>query len=88
MVEGREANDVAIQLDRMTTDPSHYPLVLVSYAIACQEYADAEDAELVKAYLSYIASEDGQQVAVDAAGAAPLSSELSEKVATAIESIK
>jgi phosphate transport system substrate-binding protein len=88
MVEGREANDVAIQLDRMTTDPTHYPLVLVSYAIACQEYADAEDAELVKEYLSYIASEDGQQVAVDAAGAAPLSSALSEKVATAIESIK
>lgn len=88
MLEGREANDIAIQLDRMTTDPSHYPLVLVSYAIACQEYADAEDAELVKEYLSYIASDEGQQVAVDAAGAAPLSSELSAKVATAIESIK
>ncbi|AWB87072.1 phosphate ABC transporter substrate-binding protein PstS [Mycetocola zhujimingii] len=88
MVEGREANDIAIELDRETTDPSHYPLVLVSYAIACQEYADPDDAELVKEYLTYIAGEDGQQVAVEAAGAAPLSSELSDKVKTAIESIK
>ncbi len=88
LAEGREANDIAIELDRETTDPSHYPLVLVSYAIACQEYADPEDAELVKEYLTYIASDEGQQVAVDAAGAAPLSSELSDKVKAAIESIK
>ncbi|MCS5714742.1 phosphate ABC transporter substrate-binding protein PstS [Herbiconiux sp. CPCC 205716] len=88
LVEGREANDLAVALDRSTTDPSHYPLVLVSYAIACQEYADAAQADLVKAYIGYIASEEGQQVAADAAGAAPLSADLSSKVAAAIETIK
>jgi phosphate transport system substrate-binding protein len=88
LVEGREANDIAIDLDRETTDPTHYPLVLVSYAIACSEYADAEAGELVKAYLGYIAGDEGQQEAATSAGAAPLSADLSAKVADAIASIK
>jgi phosphate transport system substrate-binding protein len=88
LVEGREANDIAIALDRDTTDPSHYPLVLVSYIIACQEYADPAQAELVKAYVGYLASDEGQQEAAKSAGAAPLSSELASKVADAIATIK
>lgn len=87
-VEGRDATDLAIKLDRTTTDPTHYPLVLVSYIIACQEYADAEVGPLVKAYASYLTSEEGQAEAASAAGAAPLSAELSTKVATALEAIK
>ncbi|WP_395245939.1 phosphate ABC transporter substrate-binding protein PstS [Agromyces sp. MMS24-K17] len=88
LVEGREANDLAIALDRKTTDPSHYPLVLVSYAIVCQEYADAAQGELVKAYVTYLASEEGQATAAEQAGSAPLSAELSEKVAAAIATVK
>lgn len=88
LVEGREANDLAFTLDRKTTDPSHYPLVLVSYSIACTEYADAAKGEFVKAYLGYITSPEGQQVAAESAGAAPLSDDLSAKVAEAIASIK
>ena len=88
LVEGREANDLAIAIDRKTTDPTHYPLVLVSYVIACQEYADAAQAELVKAYVGYIASDDGQKAAADPAGSAPLSSDLAAKVADAIATIK
>ncbi|HEY1106424.1 MAG TPA: phosphate ABC transporter substrate-binding protein PstS, partial [Agromyces sp.] len=79
LVEGREANDLAIALDRTTTDPSHYPLVLVSYAIVCQEYADAAQGELVKSYVGYMASEEGQSVAAEQAGSAPLSTELSDQ---------
>jgi len=88
LVEGRDANDIAFALDRTTTDPSHYPLVLVSYSIVCSEYADAAQGELVKAYISYITSPEGQQVAADAAGAAPISEDLSAKVATALEAVK
>ncbi|MEO7350047.1 MAG: phosphate ABC transporter substrate-binding protein PstS [Terrimesophilobacter sp.] len=47
LVEGRNVNDIAIALDRTTTDPSHYPLVLVSYLIVCQEYADSKVGALV-----------------------------------------
>lgn len=88
LVEGRAANDLAIELDRKTTDPTHYPLVLVSYAIVCTEYADAEQGELVKNYVGFMASEEGQTEAAASAGAAPLSSELQAKVAEVVASIK
>jgi phosphate transport system substrate-binding protein len=88
LVEGRDATDLAIKIDRTTTDPSHYPLVLVSYIIACQEYTDADQGPLVKAYASYLTSDEGQAEAASSAGAAPLSADLSAKVATALESIK
>lgn len=88
LVEGREANDLAFKLNRKTTDPSHYPLVLVSYSIVCTEYADAAKGEFVKAYIGYITSAEGQKVAAESAGAAPLSDDLSAKVADAIASIK
>ncbi|BDZ44872.1 phosphate-binding protein PstS [Naasia aerilata] len=88
LVEGRDANDIAVSLDRLTTDPTHYPLVLVSYSIVCQEYADADQAALVKAYVGYITSEEGQQEAAKSAGAAPLSSELASKVADALATVK
>jgi len=88
LVDGRDANDLAFALDRTTTDPSHYPLVLVSYSIVCSEYLDAAQGELVKAYIGYITSAEGQQVAADAAGAAPLSEDLSAKVAEALATIK
>jgi phosphate transport system substrate-binding protein len=87
-VEGRGDTDLAIAIDRTTTDPSHYPLVLVSYIIACQEYADTETGALVKAYVSYLASAEGQTTSAEAAGAAPLAADLSAKVAAAIATIK
>lgn len=87
---GDTANDtdLSIKLNRLTTDPSHYPLVLVSYIITCTEFVDAKAAPAVKAYVSYITSEAGQAEAASSAGAAPLSPELSAKVATALTSIK
>jgi phosphate transport system substrate-binding protein len=88
LVAGRDATDLAISLDRKTTDPSHYPLVLVSYIIACQQYTDATVGPLVKSYASYLTSKEGQAAAAESAGAAPLAAELSAKVATALESIK
>lgn len=88
VLKGRSANDIAIELDRTTSDPTHYPLVLVSYLIVCQEYANPATGTLVKAYAGYVASPAGQAEAAKAAGAAPLSAELSAKVATVIETIK
>lgn len=88
LVEGRADNDLAIKLDRLTTNPAEYPLVLVSYAIVCTEYADADQAELVKAYVGYMASEEGQAEAAESAGAAPLSADQQTKVAAVLETIK
>ncbi len=80
--------DLSINIDRKTTDSTHYPLVLVSYIITCNEFKDAKVAPIVKAYLKYITGIDGQKVAADAAGSAPLSSNLSDKVASVLDGIK
>ena len=87
-VEGRVDSDLAIALDRKTTDPSHYPLVLVSYIIGCLEYTEAGTGELVKAYVNYLASAEGQAEAAASAGAAPLSADVSAKAAAVIATIK
>jgi phosphate transport system substrate-binding protein len=87
-VEGRSEGDLAIEIDRTSEEAGVYPIVLVSYLIACEQYEDPANVELVKAYLGYIASEDGQAVAAESAGAAPISEALREKVVAAIDSIQ
>ena len=62
----------AYKLDRATTAPGAYPVTLVSYAIACAKYTDPAKADLVKGYLGYVVSADGQAAAASAAGSAPL----------------
>ncbi len=85
--EGRAEGDLAIEIDRTSTEAGVYPVVLVSYLIACGTYAEAENVELVKSYLSYIASPEGQDTAATDAGSAPISDSLREKVTAAIDSI-
>nr|WP_234661877.1 phosphate ABC transporter substrate-binding protein PstS [Agromyces marinus] len=88
LAEGRDEQDLAIELDRTSTEAGVYPIVLVSYLIACQEYAEPENVELVKAYLSYMASAEGQDAAAESAGSAPISDSLREQVTAAIDSIQ
>jgi phosphate transport system substrate-binding protein len=87
-VEDAVGHDLAIELDRTTTAPGAYPLVLVSYVIACPSYDDAAQGRLVKEFLGYIASEEGQRRAAEAAGSAPLSLEMTRRVQAAIEAIR
>lgn len=96
LVDGRDSVDLAINLDRSSQSEGVYPIVLVSYLIACSAYADAEadagtdttKAELARAYLSYVISAAGQSAAADAAGTAPISATLFEKAKAAVDSIK
>ena len=87
-VEGRSEGDIAIEIDRTSEEAGVYPIVLVSYLIGCQEYAESENVELVKSYFSYMASPEGQDVAAEAAGSAPISDALREQVTAAIDSIQ
>lgn len=84
-VEGRGPGSLALELSR--TEEGTYPIVLVSYAIACTKYDDPAQGALVKGFLSYVASEEGQSTAAQSAGAAPLAEELRPDVEAAIESI-
>jgi len=86
--EGRAEGDIAIEIDRTSEEAGVYPIVLVSYLIGCQDYEDDENVELVKSYFSYMASPEGQDVAAEAAGSAPISDSLREQVTAAIDSIQ
>ena len=86
-VEGRPEGSLALELARDTTESGNYPIVLVSYTLACKTYEDAAQGELVKEFLTYIASEDGQAAAEKAAGSAPISDDLRSDALEQIEQI-
>jgi len=86
-VEGRDATDIAVDIDRTTTEAGVYPIVLASYQIACATYDDAATADLVKGWLTYVTSTEGQDAAAEAAGSAPLSGDFATKVQAAVETI-
>jgi phosphate transport system substrate-binding protein len=86
-VEGRADFDLSIELARDTTESGVYPVVLVAYLVGCEIYTDAAQAELVKAYFTYMASPEGQAAAQEGAGSAPISSALFERVTAAIDAI-
>ena len=87
-VEGRGPGDLAINLDRASEEVGVYPIVLVSYLIACNEYTEGAPVDLVKAYLSYVISEEGQALAAEAAGSAPISADLRAEAQGFIDAIQ
>ena len=86
-VEGRDASDIVFELDRQTEASGTYPVVLTSYILACPEYDSQETADLVKGFVGYVLSADGQQAAADNAGSAPLPSSLQGEAEGIVEQI-
>ncbi|MEJ5946665.1 phosphate ABC transporter substrate-binding protein PstS [Pseudokineococcus basanitobsidens] len=84
-VEGRPEGDIAIDLDRTTEESGTYPIVLVSYQIACKGYDDPQVGETVAALIGYTTSEEGQQAAAEQAGSAPISEDLRSDIMTSLE---
>jgi phosphate transport system substrate-binding protein len=75
-------------LDRKTESQGTYPIVLVSYLIACTDYKSADEAAVIKGFLEYAISPEGQEAAAENAGSAPLSAALTKKITPAVEAIK
>lgn len=88
LVEGRGEGDLVFDVDPASAAEGSYPIALVSYLIACEQYEDTNVAELVKEYLTYIASAEGQDAAAENAGSAPISDSLREQVQAAIDLIQ
>lgn len=85
-----DANDhiLTVDLVRDGSVAGAYPVVLISYIVACTEYENASDAANVKGYLSYIASAEGQTVATENKGGnAPISDKLRERVMAVVDTI-
>lgn len=84
----RNENDLAISLARDTNAAGTYPIVLVSYLIGCNDYADDSVVPLVQAYMSYVVSEEGQAASAANAGNAPISADTRAKAEAVIASIQ
>ncbi|QDO90204.1 phosphate ABC transporter substrate-binding protein PstS [Ornithinimicrobium ciconiae] len=79
--------DLALDLARDTTESGAYPIVLVSYHIVCSNYSDAAQGDLVKDFIGYVISEEGQAASAEAAGSAPISPDLRAAAQESLDSI-
>ncbi|HXS33510.1 MAG TPA: phosphate ABC transporter substrate-binding protein PstS [Solirubrobacterales bacterium] len=93
--ESPEAKDLAktpymfpFELDRKTESQGTYPIVLVSYLIGCTQYGSADEAAIVKGFFNYVISSEGQAIAAENAGSAPLSTSLAKKLQPAVDAIE
>jgi len=82
-VEGT-GNDLKLSIDYTTTEPGAYPIVLVTYEIACSK--GSPKAAAIKGFLSYTSSTAGQE-ALGELGYAPLPEQVRSKVEAAVASI-
>ena len=86
-VEGRGEHDYVIEINRDTTGSGEYPIVLVSYHIGCMAHDDPQVAELLRAFMTYVVSPEGQDAAAQVAGSAPISDGLPQQALTAIDAV-
>ena len=80
-------NVFAYTVQRTPTDPSSYPVLLVSYLMGCTKYDSTETTDLVKAYFTFIVGDEGQQLAAQNAGSAPIGSNIKKEDQNAINAI-
>lgn len=78
--------DLSLKLDYATKAKGAYPIVLVTYEVVCTKGLAADRAALVKSFLTYTASEDGQNVLRDLAYA-PLPAAIATKVQAAVATL-
>ncbi|MEU8570192.1 phosphate ABC transporter substrate-binding protein PstS [Streptomyces pathocidini] len=71
--------DLALELDYATKAEGAYPIILVTYEIACDKGNKAETLDAVKSFLTYTSSEEGQKILTEK-GYAPLPAEIADKV--------
>ena len=78
--------DLALKIDYATKAEGAYPIVLVTYEIVCTKGLAADQAALVKSFLTFTASDAGQDILVDL-DYAPLPAEIATKVQAAVAAL-
>lgn len=79
-------DDLSMTIDYGTKEAGAYPIILVTYEIVCSKGLDAEKTALVKSFLGYFASAEGQSSLTEL-NYAPLPDEVRTKVDAAIKAI-
>ncbi|MEU6914912.1 phosphate ABC transporter substrate-binding protein PstS [Streptomyces olindensis] len=78
--------DLALELNYGTKAEGAYPMVLVTYEIVCDKGNKSDTLPATKAFLRYIASEDGQKVLAEN-DYAPIPADIISQVRTTIEGL-
>ncbi|MBR8642417.1 phosphate ABC transporter substrate-binding protein PstS [Streptomyces tuirus] len=78
--------DLALELNYGTKAEGAYPMVLVTYEIVCDKGNKSDTLPATKAFLRYIASEDGQKVLAEN-DYAPIPDDIISQVRTTIEGL-
>ncbi|MFJ7998654.1 phosphate ABC transporter substrate-binding protein PstS [Streptomyces sp. NPDC096310] len=78
--------DLALDLDYATKADGAYPIVLVTYEIACDKGNKPATLATMKSFLTYTSSEDGQKL-LSEAGYAPIPAEINAKVRETVASL-
>ncbi|MDW4911099.1 phosphate ABC transporter substrate-binding protein PstS [Streptomyces sp. ADMS] len=78
--------DQALELNYTTKADGAYPMVLVTYEIICDKGNKADTLPATKAFLRYIASEEGQEILTEN-DYAPMPDDIIAKVRTTVESL-
>jgi phosphate transport system substrate-binding protein len=78
-------DDLTLKLDYATKVAGAYPLILVTYEIACEKYSDAAIGSLVKSFLTYTSGQG--QAGLKNLGYAPLPPDIDAKVQASVAKI-
>ncbi|MEO5878321.1 MAG: phosphate ABC transporter substrate-binding protein PstS [Streptosporangiaceae bacterium] len=79
-------NDLALSIDYATKTAGAYPIVLVTYEVACSKGLEGDEGAFVKSFLTYTSSSAGQGELAEA-GYAPLPADLLTKVQASVASL-
>jgi phosphate transport system substrate-binding protein len=79
-------NDLKLTFNYTATTPGAYPIYLVTYEIACTKGLAANQAALVRSFLTYTSSAGGQS-AIASLGYSPLPTDLATKVSSVVATI-
>ncbi len=79
-------NDLTLKLDYGTKAEGAYPIILVTYEIVCEKGLPADKAALIKSFLNYTSSKDGQGI-LEKNGYVALPDSIRTKVAASVATL-
>ena len=79
-------DNLALNVDYTLADPASYPLVIIVYEIACAKPVRVGTLPVLKSFLNYVISPDGQRMMPDL-GYAPLPETLRDKVEASVRKL-
>jgi phosphate transport system substrate-binding protein len=79
-------NDLRLRITYTSTADGAYPIMLVTYEVVCEQGTKQESLDLVKAFLTYAAGENGQET-VTRLGYSPLPERIRTRVTAAVAAL-